>query len=556
MAYLENGDKTYSSLLNDIETGATKIPQFQRQFVWSIKDSAKLIDSIIKGYPIGMFIYWRTSERLRSIRNIGDIDLPEPAEGEFVNYVLDGQQRITSIFAALKGEKVIRENGKTEDFSEIYVNLNSSGSDEEIVTVDISKLAELSYIKLTDLMYGRMRDLNKYPEEYHDAIESYKGILQSYTFTGINLKDAEIDTATEVFTRLNVGGKSLSLFEIMVAKTYDTTRGFDLYEKFEELKLELSEVKFDTISSSNILQLISLILSRECQRKAILKLERSEFIDTWDDVVIAIKRAVDFFTSYGVPVSRLLPYNALVVPFGYFFYKHPENPTGKQFKLLEDFFWRISIGFRYSSAVEGKLVQDADKIDKIIKSEKPRYEWSVDYSTEFIKENGVFSTGKSIIKAILCLMAKQQPKKFDSNELKVIIDNSWLLRANSKNYHHFFPKSYMRKNHPKHPDWLVNHIVNIVIVDDFANKYKIKAKAPAKYMKEFSIKNDNLDETMETHLIEDLDEYGIWENDYSKFFNNRIQKISELLSNKIIPQDSVESELEKYEDLDQEEMEN
>lgn len=555
MAYLENGDKTYSSLLNDIETGATKIPQFQRQFVWSIKDSAKLIDSIIKGYPIGMFIYWRTSERLRSIRNIGDIDLPEPKDGEFVNYVLDGQQRITSIFAALKGEKVIRENGKTEDFSEIYVNLNSSDDDEEIVTVDVTEHPELSYIKLTDLMYGKMRELNKYPEEYHDAIESYKSILQSYTFTGINLKDAEIDTATEVFTRLNVGGKSLSLFEIMVAKTYDPKRNFDLYEKFEELKSELADVKFDTISSSNVLQLISLIISRECKRKAILKLDRNEFIDIWDDVVLAVKRAIDFFISYGIAVSRLLPYNALLVPFGYFFYKHPENPTGQQFTLLEDFFWRISIGYRYSSGAEGKLVQDADKVDKIINSEKPRYEWSVDYSTEFIKENGGFSTGKSFVKALLCLMAKQKPKKFDSSELDVIIDNSWLLRANSKNYHHFFPKSYMRKNHPQHPDWFVNHIVNIVIVDDFANKYKIKAKAPARYMEEFSIKNENLDQTMKTHLIEDLDDFGVWENDYSKFFNSRVQKISELLSKKIIPQDSGDNDLEKYADLDQEEME-
>lgn len=63
----------YTMLIANIEQGLIKIPQFQRQFVWSIEQSAKLLDSILKGYPIGSFILWETKERLRSIRNIGQI---------------------------------------------------------------------------------------------------------------------------------------------------------------------------------------------------------------------------------------------------------------------------------------------------------------------------------------------------------------------------------------------------------------------------------------------------------------------------------------------------
>ncbi len=54
MATLENGDKKYTTLLNEIETGQIKIPQFQRHFVWELGLSARLIDSILKGYPIGV----------------------------------------------------------------------------------------------------------------------------------------------------------------------------------------------------------------------------------------------------------------------------------------------------------------------------------------------------------------------------------------------------------------------------------------------------------------------------------------------------------------------
>jgi len=532
MATLENGDKNYTSLLSEIENGQIKIPQFQRQFVWSKNNSAKLIDSILKGYPIGTFIYWRTNERLRSIRNIGNIDLIEPKEGEFVNYVLDGQQRITSIFASLKGENVIRENGKSDDFSEIYIDLNATDEDEIVIT-DITEKDDLSYIKLTELMFEKIRVLsNRFDDDRLDKIDYYKGIINSYQFVGINLKDAEIDVATEVFTRLNVGGKSLSLFEIMVAKTYSPEREFDLYDEFEKL---IDDIKpsYSTISSASVLQLVALLIKRECRRKTILKLDKNVFIDKWYKAIEAIKQSIDFFKGFGVPVSKLLPYNSLIVPFGYFFYHHPTNPSGKKLDLLIDFFWRVSLGFRYSSAVEGKLVQDIDKIDKILNGEKPRYEWKIDYSEEGIKEQGEFSTGKSYIKAILCLLTIQKPKSFHNN-LDVNVNNDWLKITTSKNYHHFFPKSYMRKNHKEIEAYLVNHIANITIVDDHLNKNVIRAKSPSNYMAVFKEKNQNLDSTMKTHLIDDIDEFGIWNDDYNTFFKKRLELISKKIGEQVL----------------------
>jgi hypothetical protein len=429
--------------------------------------------------------------------------------------------------------------------------LNSDG-DENIVIVDISGKEEGSTIRLTDLMFEKGKIIyNTYPEKYHEKIDKYKEILQGYQFKGINLKDAEIDVATEVFTRLNVGGKDLSLFEIMVAKTYDPQRNFDLYEKFQELTEELQPAKYDTLSASNVLQLISLILVRECKRKTILKLDKQDFIATWEPAINAIKSSVDFFRSYGIPVSRLLPYNSLIVPFAYFFHHHSNNPTGERLTLLIDFFWRVSIGFRYSSAAESKLVQDIDKIDKILNNEQPKYEWAVDYSPEFICNQGYFGTGRSFIKAMLCLFAMHKPKSFDNN-LDVNIDNSWLKIATSKNYHHFFPKAYMSRNQPTWEDWQVNHIANITIVDGFLNKNIIRAKAPSIYMNTFKNQNDQLDETMKTHLIGDLEEFGIWNDDYGKFFENRIKLISSELAKLIVSQ-KVEGPLVKYEDVEESE---
>lgn len=557
-ASLQNISVKYSDLLSEIETGQVKIPQFQRKFVWNIKDSAKLLDSIIKGYPIGTFIYWRTNERLRSVRNLGNISLPEPKMGEFVNYVLDGQQRLTSLYSALKGVKIGEEDGKTTDYSEIYIDLLAS-DDNDIVTTEIENSSFKNIIKLTDLMKGGYAIFKAYPEEHHEKLDYYRNVLTGYTFSIINLKSAQIDVATEVFTRLNVGGKSLSLFEIMVAKTYHIFEPkkedskdeeiFDLSVKYEELSAELSASHYDTIPSATILQVVSILLEKDCTRKTILKLDKIDFINIWDEAVSCIKSSIDFFRSYGIVVGRILPYNALIVPFSYFFYKHKNNPTGEMKKRLEDFFWRASLGFRYSSGVEGKLVQDIAKIDKIIANELPKYEWAVTVNREFVESQGWFSTGKSFNKAILCLFAKQKPKSFDNN-LDVIIDNSWLKIASSKNYHHFFPKSWMAKNKKEKEYFFVNHIVNITIVDGFLNKNVIRAKSPATYMKSFNSKNDDIAETMKTHFI-DIDKDGIWENDYDLFYNNRLNRIANALNKMIIPQDIYSNELEVYEDIEE-----
>jgi hypothetical protein len=513
MTSLENIPVKYSDLISEIETGQVKIPQFQRKFVWGIKASAKLIDSIMKGYPIGTFIYWRTNERLRSVRNLGNISLPEPNHDEYVNYVLDGQQRLTSLFAALKGVSIKEDDGKTSDYSEIYIDLLAT-SDEDIIITETDERTLTDIIKLTDLMKGSLTKLAAYPEHHHKKIEHYKDVLTGYTFSIINLKNAPIDVATEVFTRLNVGGKALTLFEIMVAKTYhifpaDPTNNnaepktFDLADKYEELTAELSASHYDTIPSATILQVVAILLDKDCTRKSILKLDKMRFINIWDEATECIKSSIDFFRSYGIVVGRILPYNALLVPFSYFFNKHKQNPTGEMKKRLEDYFWRSSLGFRYSSGVEGKLAQDISKIDKIISGELPKYEWAVNITEEFVETHGWFSTGKSFIKAILCLYAKQKPKSFDNN-LDVIIDNSWLKIATSKNYHHFFPKAWLAKNDKDTEKFYVNHIVNITIVDGFLNKNTIRSKSPASYMSKFIIKQEQ--QTQVLAVYEDVEE--------------------------------------------------
>lgn len=529
--------RTFTGLISDIEKGQIKIPQFQREFVWDIKKSSKLMDSIIKGYPIGTFIFWKTNERLRSIRNLGNFKLPEPNEGDYIDYVLDGQQRLTSLFATLKGIKIARDEGKVENYDEMYVNLEAK-EDDEIVITDKENFKSSQLIKLHDLLYGSISLLNSFDTKYHPKLDDYRTRINSYNYSIILIRDAPLDIATEIFTRINEGGKALTVFEIMVAKTFDAVRGFDLAEKYKELVENLAEVDYETISDATVLQTVSILLEKECKRKIILKLDKRRFIDIWNDAVSAIESAVEYFRGfYRIPVSQLLPYNALIVPFAYFFYHHKDKPTGDMQKYLQDFFWRVSFGTRYSSAVESKLAQDIKRIDTILSGELPRYDWPVNTSSDFIEDNGWFSAGRSYIKAILSIYAYHQPKSFNDNSI-VNITNYTLKIATSKNYHHFFPKAYLQKKIDwEYKDFYINHILNITIVDDFLNKREIGAKAPSIYMRKFSRQNSDLNETMKTHLINDLDAFGIWEDDYEKFFHQRAKVLSREMKKRIIEAD-------------------
>ncbi len=361
--------------------------------------------------------------------------------------------------------------------------------------------------------------------------------MNAYQFSAVLIKEAPIDVATEIFTRLNVGGKPLSVFEIMVAKTFDSKRDFDLAEKYDQLLNELDSVDYGTLPPSVVLQTISILLVKECRKKDILKLPRKKVIDIWPEAVEAIKDTVDFFrNAYRIPVSQLLPYPNLVVPFAYYFFRVKKKPSGKIKEYLEDFFWRAALGGRYSQSVESRLAQDVRKIDSIIKGRIPKYEWAVDISAEFVEDNGWFSVGRAYIKALLCILAFKEPKSFSDNSI-VRISNDWLKQANSKNYHHFFPKAFLKKKGER--DEYINHIANITIVDDFLNKREIRAQAPSKYMKRFAKHNKELDACMKTHLIRP-DVYGVYDNDYDKFFNKRCRAFSRELKNRIIEQ-SVDS---------------
>ena len=175
---------------------------------------------------------------------------------------------------------------------------------------------------------------------------------------------------------------------------------------------------------------------------------------------------------------------------------------------------------------EIKLKRAKNNMEIDFDKELPLENQTKEYFVKILKED--FSASNAFDKAVLCILAYFEPKKFSDNS-KVRLDNSFLSIATSKNYHHFFPKAYLKK---VKNDEYANALANITFVDDYLNKVIIKDKNPSKYMSDFKKQNKDLKEALKTHLI-DLDDFGIMDDDFDKFINKRASKIADEIIKRI-----------------------
>lgn len=431
------------------------------------------------------------------------------------------------------------------NYKEIYVNLekakkwiDSNEYDGEIITVE--RPQNDMFVTFYDLVNERtsklVRRFNSSVDRdaIEDLIDDLIDMIRGYEFSTIEIENQPLGRVTEIFTRINTAGKTLTLFEIMNAKVYQEREGrviFDLEEKFDKLISDLENANYETIAENKtiVLQLISLILKQNAKREAILSLPKEDFINTWDDAVKALKFAIDKVRTYlRIPVSKLLPYYVLLVPIAYFYYINDYNDLDpEQARNLEIYFFRLAFTNGFSSAVESKLNSDIKIMGKIRKKEEIDWnnELPVDFDREILKERlkGPFTTSNAFNKGVLCVLAYFLPKRFNDDGI-VILDNSWLSRSNSKNYHHFFPKAYLEKVGKKD---VANALANITLIDDSLNKHVIKAKPPSQYiLEEFAKFNPEISETLKSHLIDDVDAFGISKNEYETFLDKRSERIT------------------------------
>ncbi len=534
----ENHSKKYAVLFADIDAGRTKLPMFQRDFVWDKSQTAKLIDSILKGFPVGTFILWKTRDRFRHFRELGNLELPEPPAGDSVQYVLDGQQRITSLYAVRKGLRITRD-GRVIDYKDICIDLEAgSGAEDEVVYPEAPEGRKT--VSVHDLLSLDITDFDTYGKNERRKIHEYRAALTGHDFSVIEIPEYDIDTACEIFTRINTGGKELSLFEIMVAKTFDPDSGFDLERKYYDLlegdedgNKSLTDASFDSIPAITILQCVAAHLKDGIRHGDILRLDRQAVIDCWPHVQETIFAAIDHMQSHlGVAVSRILPYPVLLVAFSNFFDRNKLKPANHdQTRYLAEYFYRAGLSNRYTSGTAVKMLADLQKMKSIAQGKRPSYKGEDLEITPDTFRTKTFAINDAFSKTVLCLLASKGPRNLQTNGL-IKLNNSWLRKSSSRNIHHIFPRAWVKKHGKR--DWDANVVANIMLTDDHLNKNLIRSKAPSDYLSQFAKANTNVIDALAANGISEICVRWMKSDNFPKFISSRASFLAEMVDELIL----------------------
>ena len=512
----------YPDLISKIEQGFVKIPAFQRDFVWSMDKTLFLIDSISRRYPIGMFLFWQSSDYIHSLRNIGNLNIEDPPTGHPVQYILDGQQRITSLFVALKGAQI---NGYAYH---ICLDLDSTPENEEIFFA--REPDGERYVLLSDLLGNDHGDLYaSLTQERRRRFNEVRDTFRNYTFSVTRVEGGDLDIICDLFDRINNTGTELSVFDLLVARTWspsDESTGveeFDLRKSFEYLTNDLARVGFDEIPEPVMAQLAGAIIKSDCSRKGILTIGREEMREAWPDLVKSLHSAVDFVRKkIRVKATRLLPYPTLLVPFSYFFFKNEfRNPDGRQSAWLTRYFYVNGFAQRLSSGTQSKLTEDIHIIDDLVAGRPATFDAPLSVSAQDIQAKEL-RIGNAYCKSVLCLLAARRPLDLrDASD--VILDNQYLQRANSRHFHHIFPRGYLRGKMGAEE---ANSVANIALIPADLN-LKIGAKAPSKYLVQFVSDNHKWDDTLKSHGIMGDSRKALDDDEFLQFLQKRAKALSD-----------------------------
>ncbi len=211
-------NRTLGTLMDNIEIGEIGLPDIQRPFVWKNVKVRQLFDSMYRGYPIGYLLFWKTSAT-HGVKAIGSNN--KQLSPSLV--IVDGQQRLTSLYAVIKNIPVLRKGFETE---RIQVAFNPL--EERFEVADASILRDKLFMSDISLLWSRDTNVIAVIREYLTELESSRGItdeertkiensimkvhgLISFPFTSLELSaEADAEAVSEIFVRINSAGETLN----------------------------------------------------------------------------------------------------------------------------------------------------------------------------------------------------------------------------------------------------------------------------------------------------------------------------------------------------------
>jgi hypothetical protein len=574
--------ETLKKLLEKVQDGSIQLPEFQREWVWEDERIKSLLASVSLSYPIGTLMLLQTGNpdvrfKSRTIEGApSSADAPE-------RMILDGQQRITSLYQVLASGQIVRtlDDRKKPIQRWYYIDINialdpAGDRDEAIISVpETRQLRTLHEIKLDvstvemewehclfplRLVFGDYSELRRWLRGFAkygapadtdtrdalmdrfdaEVLKAFDGYLVPTIILG---KESPKDAICQVFEKVNTGGVSLTVFELLTA-TF-AADDFDLREDWKRIHDELivQNPLLKAISSTDFLQTITLLATYEtrhrwderataandgdeargpavsCKRREVLSLLLDDY-KRWRDVAIrGYENAGRLLVSQFFFTPKDLPYRTQLVPLAAIFAVLDEEAEAEAVRAkLRQWFWSGVFGELYGSATETRFAKDLPEVVQWVRGGT-----DPDTVSQASFAPGRLHTMRSrqsaAYKGLYALLMRDGAKDFrtgDSIQLATYFNDQ-------VDIHHIFPQGWFKDLGVSNP--LMNAVANKTPLAKRTN-IQIGKKAPSAYLaaieRQHGIDSQALDAILTTHVI---DAAILRTDDFERFYEARFEHL-------------------------------
>lgn len=499
------------TILDQIDLGSYALPEFQRGYVWNRDQVKKLMNSLYRGYPIGGLLTWVTPTNEEITRGVGQL---QPGT---VNLILDGQQRITSLYGIINGKPPQFFEGNATAFTGLYFNLK----DEVFEFYAPLKMKDdPDWISVTELMQKGVGNFIQNSGNPNHLIQNIDKLnkINNIKQTDLHIQqvageDKTIDVVVEIFNNVNSGGTKLSKGDLALAKI--CAQWPEAREKMRKILGRLKDAGYD-FEMEWLLRCITVYLTN----KAYFAELSTASIDNFKQCLKDTEKLIDTILNQigsrlGLDHNRVLGSRySIPLMISYIKKKGAKNLTNAEWNKLLYWYVHTFLWGRYAGSTESVLAQDLNTLEKgedvdgLIKQLRTV---RGDLTVSAIDFYG-WSTGARFYPLLYMLTRANHARDWGSG---IELSNALLGKHSSLQLHHIYPKNLLYKNN--YPKALVNALANYSFLTQETND-RISNRPPAEYIPEYMAKQPG---AVESHWLP-LDDMDIFSLDrYEEFLEKR-----------------------------------
>jgi hypothetical protein len=578
---MDPGQKTESMarLVTDIEKGSVVLPEFQRDFVWELEKTFDLFDSFVRDIFTGSLIYGvptfeitareldarpragRGSREKLKLTSYSRTEIERLVKTTGFRLLLDGQQRATSIYRALKGIDPVYAVIYPDDELKSDIKGQPVGRrplEATVKEIRGSPIADHVCIKVSDvyaMLNGDMpRETDKLPaflassllpntliddaltspqfNTYLTQAKNIENLFRQEKLIAYYLLDTNEEKFALFFERSNSKGMQLNFIDILAAKLY---AGFNLRAEIEQFERDHPSVP---LNREALVRAISFVMSagKDTGRGYILSnLTHVHFNEHWPKMATYYRRSYDYLFENRMLIHvAWMPYENMIVPLMLFVRQlHGASfaqATELQRRTLHTWYWLAIFSRRYSSGAQTVMLEDAQNLEKVGRGDfSDTVAWLKKIQPILKVPDDLYEISKqydAVYKGVLNLV------HFVSGGLV-----NWQAgdRLSSENFledHHIFPKDFLRKKleaGDKDSQRLIDCVPNRTLIPKLQN-IKISNKPPSVYLREIQVKNPRLDLALGAHMIPAELATGEYDDLYEIFLEDRAKRLLELVT--------------------------